>query len=334
MKTKFFTFLALLFSSTLISQSIEDGLVAKHTFDNSDYQNEQFSDLTSNNNHIQGYGLSFFDDDYNGNAFAAIAVGYPSTTSYMTMNENLDLSSINDLTSLTISFWTIRSDYGTPTGYNPILNIEDENGTAYNLEINRESNRIYLHNVANGQVNAFTKTTTFFPDDEWNHIAISIDYDVTHRMKIYFNGVLEGESELSVIQVPQNPVITFGKYRNGEHTQFTTCFDNMFIHNRILDENEIALAMGSPFTSIENNILASDKVTVFPNPAKDVSFLNIDFPNATSKTLVDINDAQGRLIRTEKLTSNQINIAQLAKGIYFLKIKTEEGSYLKKILLD
>jgi len=315
MKTKFLTLLAFLFTSTLIGQSLEEGLVAKYSFDGTDYQNERFPDLTTNNNYIQGYNLSFFDDDNNGNSYSAVATGYPVSTSYMAMNENQNSSSINDLTSLTISFWTIRGSYGSSSGYNPMINIEDDSGTAYNLEINRETNRIFLHNVANGQVNAVTKTTTFFPDDEWHHVAISIDY-VTYRMKIYFDGELEGESELAVIQAPQNPVITFARYRDGDHTEFSTCFDHMVT------------------TSIENNILASDEVTVFPNPAKDVAFLNIDFPNATSNTLVNINDAQGRLVRTEKLNGNQLNIAQLTKGVYFLKIKTEEGSYVKKILIE
>lgn len=334
MKTKLFTLLILLFSSTLIGQSLEDGLVSKYTFDKTDYQNEQFLDLTSNNNSVQGYDLSFFDTDANGNSLSAIGTGLPISTSHMTMNENQDLSSINELTSLTISFWTIRSSYGEPSGYNPIINIEDDSGTAYNLEINNEDNRIYLHNIANGQINAFIKTTTLFPDFSWHHVAISIDYDVTYKMKIYFDGVLEGETQLTFNHVPQNPVITFGNYRNVVENDFMTCFDNMYIHNRALSEDEIAMTMESPFITAIENILEPDQVTVFPNPAKDVAFLNIDFPNATSKTLVDINDAQGRLVRIEKLNSNQINIAQLAKGVYFLKIKTEEGSYLKKILIE
>ena len=333
MKTKLFTFLALLFSTTLISQSLEDGLVAKYTFDKSDYQNEKFQDHSSNDNSINGYSLTFFDDDNNGNSYSAVATGFPVGTSYMAMNENEELSSINDLTSMTISFWTIRSKYGTSGSFNPMINIEDENGTAYNLEINNTTNKIHLTNIANSTVNADTKTFTFFPDDEWHHVAISIDY-ITYKMSIYFDGNLEGESDLAVIQSPQNPTITFAKYKNGGHTEFSTCFDNLYIHNRVLTQTEIGMTMGLITTNIENNILTSDKVTVFPNPAKDASFLNIDFPNATSKTVVDINDAQGRLIRTEKLNSNQINIAHLSKGVYFLKIKTEEGSYLKKILLE
>ena len=333
MKTQILTLLALLFSANLIGQSLEDGLIAKYTFDHDNYQNEKFQDLTTNQNNINGYGLSFFDDDNTGNSYSAVAVGYPLATSYMAMNENQELSTINDLTSLTISFWTIRSKYGTPDGFNPMINIEDDAGTAYNLEINKETNRIHLTNIANGEVVASTKTYTFYPDDEWHHLAISIDY-VTYKMKIYFDGNLEGETDLAVIQAPLNPIISFAKYRNGGHTEFTTCFDNMYIHNRVLTQDEIILSMGSIFTSIENNILASDKISVFPNPAKDISLLTIDFPNATGKTLVDINDAQGRLIRTEKLNSNQINIAQLSKGVYFLKIKTDEGSYLKKVLIE
>jgi len=333
MKTKFFTLLAMLFSANLIGQSLDNGLVAKYTFDKDHYQNEKFIDLTVNHNDITGYDLSFFDDDRTGNSLSAIATGSPVETSHMVLNENQDLTTINDLTSLSISFWTIRSDYETPSGFNPLINIEDDNGVTHNLEINKETNEIHLTNSVNGDIIAETKTYTNLYEDEWHHVSISIDF-VQYKMKIYFDGNMEGESDLAVIQAPQNPVITFAKYRNGGYTEFTTCYDNMFIHNRVLTDDEVAMAMGSPFTNIENNILSSDKVSVFPNPAKDVSYLNIDFPNATSKTLIDITDAQGRLIRTEKLNNNQINIAQLSKGVYFLKIKTEGGSYMKKVLIE
>jgi len=333
MKSNLLIFLALLFSITVYSQSLEDGLIAKYTFDKIHYQNDKFLDITDDNNDISGYSLSFFDDDVNGNSNSAIATAYPVSTSYMELNENKDKQVINDLTSFTMSFWTIHGSLGNVEGKSIVLNIEDIFGTGYNLELDRQTSTLQFSNFANGQINASVNSITPIYAHDWHHISLKVDY-IENKISIYVNGQLEDEVELITVETPIEPTITFGRYRNGDYSVSSTCFDNMYIHNRGLTNDEVIMTLGVSFTNIENNILTSEEATVFPNPAKDVSFLNIEIPNPTSKTLVDINDAQGRLMRTEVLTNNQINIAQLSKGVYFLKIKTQEGSYLKKVLIE
>ncbi|SHK60667.1 Por secretion system C-terminal sorting domain-containing protein [Epilithonimonas mollis] len=68
------------------------------------------------------------------------------------------------------------------------------------------------------------------------------------------------------------------------------------------------------------------QVTVYPNPAKD--FIYIDSQKSVKS--VEIFDTLGRLIKTEN--SDKINVSQLSKGNYLLKIKTDSGEIVEKMI--
>ena len=70
------------------------------------------------------------------------------------------------------------------------------------------------------------------------------------------------------------------------------------------------------------------QVKIYPNPAKN--FINI----STEKPIqsIEIYDVLGRLIKTE--TKNNINASQLAKGNYFLKIKTSDQEFIEKFIKE
>ncbi|TDX87269.1 putative secreted protein (Por secretion system target) [Epilithonimonas xixisoli] len=74
--------------------------------------------------------------------------------------------------------------------------------------------------------------------------------------------------------------------------------------------------------------LKKTQIKIYPNPAKN--FINI----STEKPIqsVEIYDVLGRLIKTE--TKNNVNISQLAKGNYFLKIKTSDQELIEKFIKE
>lgn len=78
-------------------------------------------------------------------------------------------------------------------------------------------------------------------------------------------------------------------------------------------------------TSIENN---KNLVGLFPNPAVDVIYIsNINNAN------VDIYNVAGKLVKTiSNYNSNEaINISELAKGVYFIKINnTQSLKFVKR----
>jgi hypothetical protein len=78
-------------------------------------------------------------------------------------------------------------------------------------------------------------------------------------------------------------------------------------------------------TGIEE--IAND-VNVYPNPATDV--INITTPDNVLR--VEIFNMQGQLVKAEAGNVNNISVRDLANGIYTLKLTTDNGSSVHKIV--
>ena len=87
------------------------------------------------------------------------------------------------------------------------------------------------------------------------------------------------------------------------------------------------------FTSIlGTSDFLSSKFSVYPNPANYV----INFSNDASAVVssVEMTDLNGRTIKSVKVnaTEGQINVSDLATGMYMMKIITDQGTATKKIV--
>jgi hypothetical protein len=84
-------------------------------------------------------------------------------------------------------------------------------------------------------------------------------------------------------------------------------------------------------TGIKNNPLQSIKV--YPVPAHDKIFIQSPVQGAMQVTLLD---QTGRICRNMHSTTNsmEMNTADLAAGIYFLRFETENNTITKKIVLN
>ncbi|MFL5729555.1 MAG: T9SS type A sorting domain-containing protein [Cytophagaceae bacterium] len=73
---------------------------------------------------------------------------------------------------------------------------------------------------------------------------------------------------------------------------------------------------------------------LYPNPG--LGLINVEWKNANAQLLsADVMNAEGKLIRTIRLQGSQIDISDLGKGMYFLKLTDTEGSQLsKKIVIQ
>jgi len=74
--------------------------------------------------------------------------------------------------------------------------------------------------------------------------------------------------------------------------------------------------------------LLSKKIQVYPNPARD--FILID--NLKDNVEFEIYDIQGKLIKREKYKNSQISLNNLTKGVYIIKIPSE--NYSQKIIIE
>ena len=74
----------------------------------------------------------------------------------------------------------------------------------------------------------------------------------------------------------------------------------------------------------------ADKIKIYPNPANNV--LNIEgFANSST---AEVHDVNGKLLLSAPLQNEQIDISPLAKGLYFIKFSTQEGSVVRKFIKE
>ncbi len=76
----------------------------------------------------------------------------------------------------------------------------------------------------------------------------------------------------------------------------------------------------------------NNKIVIYPNPAND--FINLNSNFIINK--IEIQDLNGRIVSTENHNSENIvlDINQLSKGIYLIKVQTENGFSIKKFVKE
>jgi hypothetical protein len=87
------------------------------------------------------------------------------------------------------------------------------------------------------------------------------------------------------------------------------------------------------FTSVlSNNEFLSGKFSVYPNPTSNV--LNIEnSANATMET-IELTDLNGRVVKSLRVdaTTAEVNISDLAAGVYMMNVNTDQGIAVKKVV--
>lgn len=94
--------------------------------------------------------------------------------------------------------------------------------------------------------------------------------------------------------------------------------------------NEQAMYGNNPLSTQQFN---KESFSFYPNPSADYIQINLN-TTLTNNTTLEIYNNIGILQKTEKLTTttSQIDIKNLASGIYFLKITTLNGITVKKLI--
>lgn len=82
------------------------------------------------------------------------------------------------------------------------------------------------------------------------------------------------------------------------------------------------------FTDVNDLVIGQSEVNVYPNPAQDDLYIDTEI----EFQMIKVYDAKGNLVYVEKYNS-VIQLNQLRKGIYFLKLVTTEGKGVLKRLM-
>lgn len=77
----------------------------------------------------------------------------------------------------------------------------------------------------------------------------------------------------------------------------------------------------------------ASSITVFPNPATDViTISNVGNTAITSLVVADVNGRIVKQLAADNIGNQAISIADLTKGVYFLTIKSSEGTTVEKLI--
>ena len=90
------------------------------------------------------------------------------------------------------------------------------------------------------------------------------------------------------------------------------------------------------FSSVlANNQFLATNFDVYPNPARN--FVTISNTTDALINNAEIVDMNGRVVKTQKVANvneAQINISDLAKGVYMMKISSDRGNLTKKLVIE
>ena len=85
--------------------------------------------------------------------------------------------------------------------------------------------------------------------------------------------------------------------------------------------------------SVVNPVL-DNLITIYPNPVKDI--VNITIKDNSILKTIELYDVKGRLLQTQLVNDvhSELNVSSRAKGMYFIKINTDKGSKVEKLIKE
>ncbi|MFO7657215.1 MAG: T9SS type A sorting domain-containing protein [Bacteroidales bacterium] len=79
-----------------------------------------------------------------------------------------------------------------------------------------------------------------------------------------------------------------------------------------------------------------NKLSVYPNPAKDLLYLQLSEGNFNANSFVLIHNSLGQLLHREVLAGNKsvLDISDIPQGIYYITVRGDQNIYVKKVIIE
>lgn len=221
--------------------------------------------------------------------------------------------------------------------YKGIGGLREQDKKIYVVEpdLGYSNNEILLYDF-NKQVGDTLKVD----EDRINYIVTGIDSikignEFRKRYKIeghYSDApayIIEGIGNVSIGLLGTMIRIPTGIY--SEHREFI-CFsqngETVYLNPAFTDCN------GTVKTGLKDITDTGETVKIYPNPAKDYVQFQFDYPNAQN-TSVEIMDYTGReveIVPVQGLSNYTLNLSSYSLGVYFVVVRSAEGSEVHKII--
>ena len=224
-----------------------------------------------------------------------------------------------------------------PTGLSGMQDIYDEGGQ--NVGIAIRLNGSNLESIVRETTSVATTISAAFPNDgNWHHIAFVYDGGSTSH-KLYIDGVEVASSSSAAASIVSH--FSFGgiggklsgndSFKNSSDAYFTGKMDAVAVYNTAISESEVEESAGLSLGVEDENFEKS--LVVYPNPFKDE--LHVYFKQSRNDVTVELYDILGKAVLSRKytgVTTIEIPVQDLAKGLYLLRIKTNDAETFKKVV--
>lgn len=264
---------------------------------------------------------------------------YSEWTGPITFTTGFDAANLNysyAFETSNLNGWTVETTSGSPWGVESAATLEDfeaqegENAVGAGAYSAASDSWLFSRgiNVANGQVVNISYYASKFIGagaGGTNNIGVTIG---TQPISDEQTTVLTAQTAITSQDWTQKTA-TFtapaaGVYYIGFHytspAQTATNYGWAFIDNVVVT---------SPTAGSED--FSADTFAVYPNPANNVVNVSATNDIINNVTLADVN---GRTVKTVNVASNngQINVSDLANGVYMMTISSDKGSVTKKFV--
>lgn len=316
---------------------INSNLVAYYPFTNS------LNDVSGNNYHLSGYG-HLFGDDRNGTIHECM---YFDSTATSGKDSVTGITQLNDQ-EMTISFW-IKADstYWNTTkslnsGYSEAsakytwsieLNKGFTSDTSGGLSkktrgIDSTSVSFYAYNT---NFSNYAHATLGVPNNQWAFVTIT--FKALDSIRTYINGV-KNQYQYSTVEFPFPSLagitdkLNFGHLNSAYFNQLTQ-LDEFKIYNKQATDAEI-LQMYTSYPLGINSMIATNPISIFPNPATNSISFSLEHIHANAKA--SILSMDGKLMSSQPIQSlkTMLNTAALTKGLYILNVTNGEQHLTSK----
>jgi hypothetical protein len=148
-----------------------------------------------------------------------------------------------------------------------------------------------------------------------------------------------------------NPNLTSVNIQNGAmqllgiQTFYNECWSGLPNLTTICADNNEVVALQNYLTScgtdisginfhgncaLGNEEFGNDSIQIYPNPASSTVNINV---NINIKT-IELIDVQGRILVSKTVNESQfiLDVSDYAKGIYYVKVNTDKGSKIEKLV--
>ncbi|MEP0266290.1 T9SS type A sorting domain-containing protein [Dokdonia sp.] len=254
--------------------------------------------LTGNQNLSNFQYLEYVN--FSNNALTSLNVNNCPVLETLYCNNN-QLTSLNVNNSSNLRTFYCRNNLLTTLDVNDNINLRAF-GCRYNrltsIDVSHSPNLVYLYCDGNAPL------TSLFIKNGYNYVSCPAD---NNNCDVTFSN---------------NPNLEFICAEDDMHTYF---------QNK-LDTYQITGATISSTCTLSTNDFIANSFTMYPNPVENI--LNIVGNDAIKA--VSIYDISGRQLQTISFTGNKTEISidteGLVNGTYLIKVKTEQGEGVKKII--